>query len=79
MGAYHLAVFLRFLHVLSAIFWVGLLYFFNVVNVPTMKALDAATKAKVVPVFLPRALLWFRYSAVATLVAQYPFWSQGSR
>jgi len=67
-GAYHLAVFVRFLHVLSAIFWIGLLYFFNVVNVPTMKALDAATKGKVVPVLLPKALLWFRYSAVATLV-----------
>jgi len=67
-GSYHLAVFVRFLHVLSAIFWIGLLYFFNVVNVPTMKALDAATKGKVVPVLLPRALMWFRYSAVATLV-----------
>jgi uncharacterized membrane protein len=68
MGAYHLAVFVRFLHVLSGIFWVGLLYFFNVVNVPTMKALDAATKGKVVPVLLPKALLWFRFSAVATVV-----------
>ncbi len=67
-GMYHLAVFVRFLHVLSGIFWIGLLYFFNVVNVPTMKALDAATKGKVVPVLMPRALAWFRYAAVATLV-----------
>ena len=67
-GAYHLAVFVRFLHILSGIFWIGLLYFFNVVNVPTMKALDAATKGKVVPVLMPRALAWFRYAAVATLV-----------
>jgi uncharacterized membrane protein len=54
-GMYTLAVFVRFLHVLSGIFWIGLLYFFNVVNVPTMKALDAATKGKVVPVLLPKA------------------------
>ena len=67
-GSYHLAVFVRFLHVLSGIFWIGLLYFFNVVNVPTMKALDAATKGKVVPVLMPRALAWFRWAAVATLV-----------
>jgi uncharacterized membrane protein len=67
-GAYHLAVFVRFLHVLSGIFWIGLLYFFNVVNVPTMKALDAATKGKVVPVLMPRALAWFRWSALATFI-----------
>jgi uncharacterized membrane protein len=67
-GMYNLAVFVRFLHVLSGIFWIGLLYFFNVVNVPTMKALDAATKGKVVPVLMPKALAWFRYSALATVV-----------
>ena len=67
-GAYHLALFVRYLHVLSGIFWIGLLYFFNVVNVPTMKALDAATKGKVVPILMPRALAWFRYAALATLV-----------
>ena len=67
-GAYNLALFVRFLHVLSGIFWIGLLYFFNVVNVPTMKALDAATKGKVVPILMPRALAWFRYAALATFV-----------
>ncbi len=67
-GMYHIAVFVRFLHVLSGIFWIGLLYFFNVVNVPTMKALDAATKGKLVPILMPRALAWFRYAALATLV-----------
>jgi uncharacterized membrane protein len=67
-GAYHLALFVRYLHVLSGIFWIGLLYFFNVVNVPTMKALDAATKGKVVPVLMPRALAWFRWSALATFI-----------
>jgi uncharacterized membrane protein len=45
-----------------------LLYFFNVVNVPTMKALDAATKGKVVPVLMPRALAWFRFAALATFL-----------
>ena len=67
-AAYQFSVFLRFLHVLSGIFWIGLLYFFNVVNVPTMKALDAATKGKVVPVLMPRGLAWFRFSALATFV-----------
>jgi uncharacterized membrane protein len=67
-GAYHFALFVRFLHVLSGIFWIGLLYFFNVVNVPFMKALEAGAKGKVVPLLMPRALAWFRYAALATLV-----------
>lgn len=67
-GMVHFAVFVRFLHVLSGIFWIGLLYFFNVVNIPTMKALDDATKGKLVPILMPRALAWFRYAALATFV-----------
>jgi uncharacterized membrane protein len=63
-----IAIFVRFLHVLSGIFWIGLLYFFNVVNVQTMKQLDGATKGKLVPILMPRALAWFRYSALATFV-----------
>ena len=63
-----IAIFVRFLHVLSGIFWIGLLYFFNVVNVQTMKALDGATKGKLVPILMPRALAWFRYAALATVI-----------
>jgi len=67
-GAYHIALFVRYLHVLSGIFWIGLLYFFNVVNVQTMKALDGPTKGILVPILMPRALAWFRYAALATFV-----------
>jgi uncharacterized membrane protein len=67
-GAFHMALFVRFLHVLSGIFWIGLLYFFNVVNVQTMKALDGPTKGKLVPILMPRALAWFRYAALATMI-----------
>ena len=60
---------LRWLHFLAGITWIGLLYFFNLVNVPFMKALDAPTRGKVVPQLMPRALWWFRWSAVVTVVA----------
>ncbi len=60
---------LRWLHIVAGITWVGLLYFFNLVNVPLMKALDAPTKAKVVPALMPKALWWFRWSAVITWMA----------
>ncbi len=60
---------LRWLHFLAGITWIGLLYFFNLVNVPVMKALDGPTKGKVVPVLLPRALWWFRHAAWVTVLA----------
>ncbi len=62
-------IILRWLHIVGGITWVGLLYFFNLVNVPLMKALDAPTKNKVVAVLMPKALWWFRWSAVLTWLA----------
>ena len=40
---------LRWVHLVAGITWVGLLYFFNLVNVPLMKELDVTTKGKVLP------------------------------
>jgi uncharacterized membrane protein len=59
----------RWIHFLAGITWIGLLYFFNLVNVPFQKELDAATKGKVVPALMPRALWWFRMTAVITVLA----------
>lgn len=60
---------LRWIHLLAGITWIGLLYFFNLVNVNFMKALDATTKSKVVPQLMPRALWWFRWGAVLTVLS----------
>src|SRR5258708_8922884 len=59
----------RWIHFLAGITWIGLLYFFNLVNVPLMKELDAATKGKVMPALMTRALWWFRMSAALTVLA----------
>jgi uncharacterized membrane protein len=59
----------RWIHFLAGITWIGLLYFFNLVNVPFQKELDAATKGKVIPALMPRALWWFRMAAVLTVLA----------
>lgn len=59
---------LRWFHFLAGITWIGLLYFFNLVNVPFMKELDAPTKGKVVPNLLPKALWWFRWGSVVTVL-----------
>jgi uncharacterized membrane protein len=58
----------RWLHFIAGITWIGHLYFFNLVNVNFMKALDGPTKGKVIPQLMPRALWWFRWGAVITVL-----------
>jgi uncharacterized membrane protein len=59
----------RLVHFVAGITWIGLLYFFNLVNVPFQKGLDAETKKKVNPDLLGRALWFFRWGAVFTVLA----------
>lgn len=61
-----ISVLSRWLHVAAAILWIGLLYFFNFVNVPFAGTMDSDTKKKVVPELLPRSLYWFRWGAAFT-------------
>ena len=67
-------ILVRWIHFLAGITWIGLLYFFNLVNVPLMKELDATTKGKVMPVLMTRALWWFRMSAALTVLAGIVYW-----
>ena len=62
-------IILRWLHFVAGITWIGLLYFFNLINVPFQKGLDADTKKKVNPDLLGRALWFFRWGAVVTVLA----------
>ena len=64
---------LRWLHLLAGTTWIGILYFFNLVNVPVMKALDAPTKGKVIPVLMTKALWWFRWGAVVTVLVGFRY------
>jgi uncharacterized membrane protein len=61
-------ILLRWGHFVAGITWIGLLYFFNLVNVPVQKGLDADTKKKVNPDLLGRALWYFRWGAVVTVL-----------
>ena len=65
---------LRWVHFLGGITWIGLLYFFNLVNVPFLGELDAPTKSKVIPSLMPRALWWFRWASVVTVLAGILYW-----
>ncbi len=71
----------RWAHILSGIMWIGLLYYFNVVQVPGM-ALAAADKggpggAGVSKYIAPRALLWFRWAAIFTWLTGFWYLSRG--
>ena len=59
-------LFFRWGHFLAGITWIGLLYYFNFVQVPYLKAVTAEAKAQAFKHLVPRALVWFRYSALAT-------------
>jgi uncharacterized membrane protein len=60
---------MRWTHFLSGVTWIGLLYYFNIVQVPFMKETDPSTKSGVVQKLLPRALWWFRYAALVTVLS----------
>jgi uncharacterized membrane protein len=62
-------IIIRWLHILAGIAWIGLLYFFNLVNVPLQKKLDVDTKKKVNPDLLLPALWYFRWGALITVLA----------
>ncbi|MEK6320430.1 MAG: urate hydroxylase PuuD [Acidobacteriota bacterium] len=66
--AAYVQIILRWLHLLAGIVWIGHLYYFNLVNVNLMKALDGPTKGKVIPQLMPRALWWFRWGALITVL-----------
>jgi uncharacterized membrane protein len=61
-------IFLRWIHFFSGIIWIGLLYFFNLVGFATMSELEPGVRAKVFPVLMSRAMWWFRWSALVTVL-----------
>ncbi len=56
------------MHFLAGVAWIGLLYYFNLVQVPFMAEAPAEAKPGIVRMLLPRALFWFRWGAVFTLL-----------
>ena len=60
---------LRWIHFLAGITWIGLLYYFNFVQGEWFKETDASAKNAAVQKLVPRALWWFRWSAMFTFLA----------
>jgi uncharacterized membrane protein len=67
-GAGYWAPFFTWLHVLSGVLWIGLLYYFNIVQMPTMPKIPAELKPAIGKFIAPEALFWFRWAALSTVV-----------
>jgi uncharacterized membrane protein len=60
---------MRWVHFLAGITWIGILYYFNFVQGPFLAGVqEAATKKDVTTKLLPRALWWFRWGAMITVI-----------
>ncbi|MFZ9163352.1 MAG: urate hydroxylase PuuD [Polynucleobacter sp.] len=58
----------RYLHVISGVMWIGLLWYFNFVQIPSMPKIPDEQKPAIGKVIAPPALFWFRFAAMATVL-----------
>ena len=58
----------RYLHVLTGIMWIGLLWYFNFVQIPSMPNIPDEQKPAIGKVIAPKALFWFRWAALFTIL-----------
>ncbi len=58
----------RWLHVTAGVMWIGLLWYFNFVQTPSMPKIPDEQKPAVSKVISPAALFWFRWAAMATII-----------
>ncbi|PPR68247.1 MAG: hypothetical protein CFH02_01042 [Alphaproteobacteria bacterium MarineAlpha3_Bin1] len=67
-GSDWIAFLWRWLHVLSAVMWIGILWYFNFVQIPSMPKIPDEQKPAIGKVIAPAALFWFRWAAMATII-----------
>ena len=60
--------FFRWLHVLSGVMWIGILWYFNFVQIPNMANIPDDQKPAISKVIAPAALWWFRWGAMGTII-----------
>ena len=58
----------RYLHVLSGVMWIGLLWYFNFVQIPNMPKIPDEQKPAIGKVIAPATLFWFRWAALSTII-----------
>ena len=68
LNQYTVNFIMRWLHVLAGVMWIGLLWYFNFVQIPSMPKIPDEQKPAIGKVIAPTALFWFRYAALATVI-----------
>ena len=68
LDTYFWSAIFRYLHVLSGVMWIGLLWYFNFVQIPNMPKIPDDQKPAIGKVIAPAALFWFRWAALATIL-----------
>ena len=68
LDAYFWSAIFRYLHVLSGIMWIGLLWYLNFVQIPNMPNIPDDQKPAIGKVIAPAALFWFRWAALSTIL-----------
>ena len=58
----------RYLHVISGVMWIGLLWYFNFVQIPSMPKIPDEQKPAITKIIAPAVLFWFRWSALSTII-----------
>ena len=58
----------RYLHVVSGVMWIGLLWYFNFVQIPSMPKIPDEQKPAITKVIAPAVLFWFRWAALSTII-----------
>ena len=68
LDSYFWSAIFRYLHVLSGIMWIGLLWYFNFIQIPNMPKIPDEQKPAIGKVIAPAALFWFRWAALSTII-----------
>ena len=68
MDTYFWSAIFRYLHVLSGIMWIGLLWYLNFVQIPSMPKIPDDQKPAIGKIIAPAVLFWFRWAALSTIV-----------
>ena len=68
---------IRLLHVISGIMWIGILWYFNFVQIPSMPKIPDEQKPAIGKVIAPEALFWFRWGAWTGICIWYQLYLDG--
>jgi uncharacterized membrane protein len=68
-GSIELPFIFRWIHVMVGVMWVGLLWYFNFVQIPSMAKIPDEQKPAIGKVIAPTALFWFRWAALLTVLS----------